>query len=399
MFRTLLILVVLMALAPPAGSAPVTPAAVTPAPQGPAPLSAPLPQLDTWRMPAGSAEGWTVGDHVRVTRAGKPVGEGVVLTAAPHACDVVFTRMSQKPQRGDMVEFVRHRTALPKDPPRSSVHMPGTSSVPAAGSGQSPTDWKPLGKVEGLLGDDWMERNTRYAHVYARKGDITYLREVVEMLDASYEVNLQFMGVAPRVPMTFYFFPLENPAHTQPRFQQRLRNRTRIAGVALSGLDVVCMNLGNWRTSSHHEPWEVEKTCRHEMNHIFAFGVRGTDRMRSWEWLAEALAHTIEDTVNPVSSRLTPEIIKTYMQGYRSRDTSWSSLIGDRNDDELEQYREYSKLLMSVIYFLQEKYGRDVISRIMVASRGRDIEDAFVQVTGKGSRDLEAEWKACYGIR
>jgi hypothetical protein len=54
---------------------------------------------------------------------------------------------------------------------------------------------------------------------------------------------------------------------------------------------------------------------------------------------------------------------------------------------------------MSTIYFLQDRYGQDVIRRIMLAcGRGRDLEDAFQEVTGKSSKALEAEWKSYYGI-
>jgi hypothetical protein len=367
-------------------------------PAAPASLASPLPAMDSWHMAAGTAEGWSAGDHVRVTRAGQAVADGVLLSVTPHGSDLVLTRIAVHPRTGDQVAFTRHRTPLPKDPPAASVPRPQSIS-PQVPLRRGITDWKRIGVIDGLIGDDWMERYTKYAHVYAREGDVKYLGEVVEMLDRSYEVNLDFMGISPRLPMTFYFFPLANPAHTQPKFASRLSGRTRFAGIALRGLDVVLMNLGNWRTSAHYEPWDLEETGRHEMNHLFAFMVEGEDRAHNWHWFAEALAHFIEDSAKPANARLSLAEIRTYMEGYHSKDASFQALIGDRDNDDLEQYRDYPKLLMSTIYFLQDRYGQDVIRRIMLAcGRGRDLEDAFQEVTGKSSKALEAEWKSYYGI-
>lgn len=364
----------------------------------PATLTGAASVLDTWTMNAGRAEGWTAGDRVRVSRAGKAVAEGVLMKVAAHGSEVVMSKTMMAPRRGDTVEFARHRPAPPPEQQANAARGSGAAAYAQSG-GQVPTDWQARGRVEGLLGDDWMERNTRCAHVFARKGDIQYVDAVVGGLDASVDVNRDFMGVMPRIPMGFYFFPLEGPAHAQPGFQTRLRNRTRFAGIALTGDHVVCINLGNWRTAHHYAPWEVEETCRHEMNHLFAATVRGTDRFGTWEWLYEALAHTIEDTVRPPSSQMTLDAIKAFMRGYRSPDASWKTLIGDRNDDSLENFRTYDKLLVSIIFFLKDRYGNDVVCRLMLAARGRDVEDAFVQVCGKGTQALQNEWKEYYGIK
>lgn len=346
-----------------------------------------------------------MGDHVRVMRDGGAVADGVLVKVSDRGATIVVTKQTRKPLAGDGVEFARRRSPLPKDPtppaygPRPS--QPSASGGSFDGTAGTPTEWKSVGTVQGLLGNDWMEKRTRYAQVYARKGDLGYLGEVVDMLDASYEVNRDFMGVTPlTMPMKFYFFPLAEPAHVQPMFQTRLANRTRAAGVALSGLDVVVVNLGNWRSGAHHEPWEVEKICRHEMNHLFMFRVRGLDRAGTWHWFGEAMAHTIEDTVMPAASQLTLSALKTYMRGLSANEAGWRALIGDRDNDQLEQYRDYRQLLMSVVFYLRDKYGADAVRRLMVsAGQGRDIDDAFVEVTGKGVRDLEPDWRAYYGIR
>ena len=392
------------ALSSPAPSASPHPSPAPP-PAGAASLTRPTSAVDTWTMSAGTAAGWAVGDHVRLARGGSAVADGVVIEVSAHSATLVLTKQARRPQVGDGVEFVRRRSPLPKDVPVSSVGphpaMGGGVTVTAGGTAGTPTEWKELGTVPGLLGKDWQEKHTRYAQVYARKDDLRYLGEVVDMLDVSFEVNRDFMGVTPRtVPMRFYFFSLAEPAHMQPMFKDRLASRTRVMGVALYPSEDVVVNLGNWRTGAHFEPWEVEKVCRHEMNHLFMFRVRGSDRTGTWHWLGEALAHTIEDTVMPASSQLTLSELKTYMRGMSARDAGWQALIGDRDNDQLEQYRDYRQVLMSVVFYLRDKYGADAVRRLVVAAgQGRDIDDAFVEVTGKNVRDLEVDWRAYYGIR
>lgn len=344
-----------------------------------------------------------MGDHVTVSRGDVAVAEGVLFRVDAHSSALVLTRQSQTARAGDTVTFRRHRTPPPKLETPASVPRPATGGPSSASdetSGAAPTAWRDIGTVSGLNGADWMEKRTRCAVVLARKGDLQYLGEVVDMLDPSFDINRDFMGVTPKGPMRFIFFSLDAPAHAQPGYATRLAARTRAAGVALSPENVVVVNLGNWRTGTHSEPWEVEKVCRHEMNHLFMFRVRGADRGNTWHWFAEALAHFIEDTVNPPSVRLTAAQIKAYMQGYPARDAGWQGLIGDRDNDALEQYRDYRKMLMSVIFFLQDRYGADVVRRLMLSvGQGRDIEDAFLTVTGKGAADLEAEWRVYYAIR
>lgn len=382
-----------------------SPGSATPPPAAPARLTRALDGIDTWGMSAGSRDGWAVGDHVRVTRDGQAVADGVLIKVYDRAATLLMMKQTRKAQAGDGVAFARRRSPLPKDPaspaygPRPS--QPLTSGATGDRTGGAPTEWTWVGAIQGLLGSDWMEKRTRYAQVYARKGDLGYLGEVVDMLDPSYEVNRDFMGVTPlTTPMKFYFFPLAEPAHVQPMFQTRLASFTRAAGVALSGLDVVVVNLGNWRTGEHNAPWKVEKICRHEMNHLFMFRVRGLDRAGTWHWFGEALAHTIEDTVMPASAQLTLSELKTYMGGLSANEAGWRALIGDRDNDQLENYRDYRRLLMSVVFYLRDKFGVDVVRRLVVsAGQGRDIEDAFIEVTGKGTRDLEVDWRAYYGIR
>lgn len=390
--------------APPAPSASPSPSA-SPGPAVSARLTKALAAVDTWAMSAGGRGGWAVGDHVRIMRGGEAVAEGVLLKASDRDASLVVTKQTRKPQVGDEVAFTRRRTPLPKEPaPSPHGPRPGpasTSSGSLDGMVGTPSAWKPVGAVQGLLGADWMEKRTRYTQVYARKGDLGYLGEVVDMLDASYEINQTFMGVTPlKVPVKIYFFSLAEPAHVQPLFTARLANRTRAAGVALGGTEIVVMNLGNWRTGEHSEPWDVEKVCRHEMNHLFMFRVRGADRVGTWHWFGEALAHTIEDTVLPPSVQITLASLKSYLSGLSAREAGWQAMINDRDNDQLEQYRDYTRLLVSVVFYLRDKYGADVVRRLMLsAGQGHDIEDAFIEVTGKGVRDLEADWRAYYGIR
>lgn len=200
--------------------------------------------------------------------------------------------------------------------------------------------------------------------------------------------------------MRFYFFSLDEPAYVQPGFKARLAARTRAAGVAMSGTNQVVVNLGSRRAGVHYEPWKVAEICRHEMNHLFMYAVLGADREDNWHWFGEAMAHSIEDTVNTDSARLTLGSMRSYLQGYALADTSWRTLIGDRDNNDLEQYRDYRRLLVSIVFFLQEKCGDDVVARLMRAvEQGSDIEDAFVSVCGKGSRVLEKEWKTFYQMR
>ncbi|MBI3925318.1 MAG: hypothetical protein HY319_07255 [Armatimonadetes bacterium] len=262
-----------------------------------------------------------------------------------------------------------------------------------------PAGWKQVGAVEGLLGDQWCEKQTRYCKAWAQQGDLDYVDPIVKNLDASFLENQRFMGFAARGPLEFYFFPITDPAHTHKKFAARLGQSTRAAGVALSGTQTCVVNLGSQRHAELYAPWEVESTCRHEMNHLFAFQIRGADRMNSWGWLYEALAERVEDTVRPASTRLNLDSMKEFMKGYTAKDASWRALVGERNRDDLEQYRDYEKLLSSIVFFMEGKYGQGAVAKLMNASRTKDLEDAFVTAFGKGTVALEQEWKAFYGIR
>jgi hypothetical protein len=388
--------------ATPAGAVKATDAATPP--PAPTTLVGPTAEIDTYRIASGKSAGYDTGDHVRIIRGGKIVAEGILMKVGPRSAEVtVVGRSSGAPRAGDIIEFVKRRDPPPKDVPvMSTWHGPSPLANNNANNNSGtflPSDWKELGSVKGLIGDDWMTRNTRTCTVYVRKTDKPYVDEVVNGLDESYDVNRAYMGLEPPLPMTFIFCPLANPAHTQPRFAVRLAQRTRIAGIAMPDINTVCVNLGNWRAGSHYEPWEVAKTCRHEMNHLFAYTVKGADREGTWHFFFEALAHTIEDTARPASARLDLPLMKEYMAGYKDKDASWASLIQDRDNDELEQYRDYDRLLISIIFYLRDKYGSDAVAHIMQAARGHDIEDALTAVTGKGVKALEVEWKQYYGIK
>ncbi|MBM3463456.1 MAG: hypothetical protein FJX76_15255 [Armatimonadetes bacterium] len=363
---------------------------------GPAALGKPTGTIDTWTFSAGKADGYEVGDRVRFLRGEKVLGEGMVVTVGPATSTALLVgKSSGTPKAGDRVEFLRHRKPLPAYNPTTS---PGASAAGAPG-GFSSTDWSDVGKIEGMLGDDWMTRNTRTCTVYARKADLKYVKEVVDGLDASAEYNASLMGLSAPTPMTFYFCSLENPAHTHPKFANRLRARTRFAGIALSGLNTTLVNLGDWRSQRHYQPWSVEETCRHEMNHLFAFQVLGTDREKIWGWLYEALAHYAEESIKPAASRLDLAAVKSYMKGYSAKDASFVVLVNERNSDEQEQYRDYDKLLTSIVFFIREKYGSDAVSRLMRGARGKDAADAMQDAFGKSSAGVEADWKAFYGIQ
>ncbi len=399
-----LLLIATALLAAPAAAADPTPApsgSPAPAPDpAPAAIARPSAQLDTYVISVGKDAGWDLGDRVRILRQGKPLGEAIVVTVTRSSASVLLSGSpTVRPQAGDTVQFVRRRKPIPKfAAPTAAAYRPSTTSSTGA-SGFGPTDWKDVGKVEGLLGEDWMTRNTGTCRVWARKGDLSIVKSIVEGLDASYEVNAAFMGVQPRVPMDFYFFPMENPAHTQPKFAQQLTQRTRFAGIALSHINTALMNLGNARFSRLYEPWIVEETCRHEMNHLFAFSVRGSDRLNAWGWMKEALAEYIENTVKPASSRIDLPAMQSFMQGYRAADANFAALLAERDADDQEQYRDYEKLLASIVFFMREKYGSDCIARLMKASQGKDMGDALVEVCGKDAKGVEADWKAFYGVK
>lgn len=265
-----------------------------------------------------------------------------------------------------------------------------------------PSGWKKVGKVSGLNGEDWYEKRSANTVSIAREGELAYVDEVVKGLEASFQVNRAYMGFAPpKLPLVFFFFPMAEPAHTQPMFAARLRNSSRAMGVALGGTEVCVINTGDQRQGQPYAPWEVQETARHEMNHLFAFQLKGTDRLNSWGWLYEALAECIENTVKPPSTRMNVASLRQFLKGYRAVDANWTALINERNSsaNDTEAYRDYEKLLTSIILFLQEKYGKDTIARLMANVRGKDLEEAFVATYGKGSAGLEEEWKAFYGIK
>lgn len=264
---------------------------------------------------------------------------------------------------------------------------------------RTPQGWKEVGQVQGLTGDGWYYKKTRYCEAWAKFEDLNYIEQVVTGLDASYQANHRYMGFTPPGPLQFYFCPMTEPGHTQPKFRSRLARHTRAAGVALGGTRMCVVNLGSQRHAEPYAPWEIEATCRHEMNHLFAFTIQGSDRHNSWGWLFEALAERIENTVLPPGASLDLAGMKTYMRGYSAQDASWAALVSERNNDQLEQYRDYEKLLASIIFFMEGKYGTNAVAKLMKASRGKDLEEGLVGAFGKGSKELEQEWKTFYGIR
>ena len=263
-----------------------------------------------------------------------------------------------------------------------------------------PRGWDKVGKVEGLLSEDWWTKKTGNTISFAREVDLPYVNEVVDGLEQSYSANRAFLGITPpQLPLEFYFCSMDQDASHQPKFHRWLGRANRFSGVALNGTKMCCVNLGNSRASRPYAPWEMAETARHEMNHLFAFQLGGRDRKNSWGWLYEALAHTIENTSKSSSAQLNPALIKSFMKGYRAVDASWAVLIRERDNQEQEQYRDYDKLLVSIIYFLQDSYGQNCIAKLMSNCRGKDLEDALVQTFGKGAAELETAWKNYYGIR
>lgn len=273
---------------------------------------------------------------------------------------------------------------------------PGSDTQASSATEQTPTGWVHVGEVEGLLGNDWQVRDTKYCKAYARKGDLRYLEEVVGNLDRSYLINSRFMGFGAKLPLTFYFFSLSDPGHTQPKFRAAVGGMTKFAGMAI-GPNTCLVNLGNWRSSSHFDPWYVSQVANHELNHMFLFqaGFRATG---DWEWFAEALAESIESQILPPSRHQDVNTMKSFLRGYRSNE-SWMQLVRERDDNNVESYRSFGDLLASIVFFMQAKYGSDAIPRVLKAGKGRTLEQAFMAVFGCDIADLQDEWRAFYGIR
>lgn len=259
-----------------------------------------------------------------------------------------------------------------------------------------PKGWTKVGAVEGLLGDDWYTYKTRYTLSYAAGPDLQYVQPVVKGLDASYDVNATFMGFRASGPLEFYFFPMTEPAHTHPRWRSRLGNASKFAGLALSGTNVCLVNLGSQKNATPYTTWEVEATARHEMNHLFAFQRIHTG---GWSWFLEAIAENIEQTVLPPQSQMGVDEYRAFLRGYSSRDASWAALTAERNNDDVDSYRQFGEILSSIVSFLREAYGQDSVAKILKAAPGKTPDEAMQAVLGKDTRTLEAEWKKFYGIR
>lgn len=275
---------------------------------------------------------------------------------------------------------------------------PTSPSLVAYGE-KAPRGWEKKGKLEGLLGDDWWMKKTAHTVSYGRLKDLAYVDAQAEGLEASYSANQELLGMTPpSLPLEFYFCSMDEPNSSQPKFTPWMRGASRFAGFACSGTRMCAVNLGDARHAQPYAPWEVAKTARHEMNHLFAFQVKGPDRNGSWRWLYEALAHTVEQTVMPSSSQMTVAEMKTFLRGYKAVDASWTVLVKERDAQDQEQYRDYRKLLMSIVFFMQEKYGRNSIATLMKNCRSGDLEEALVKTFGLGSKGLEDAWKAFYGI-
>jgi hypothetical protein len=260
---------------------------------------------------------------------------------------------------------------------------------------RTPQGWTKVGQVQGLMGDDWYTRKTNHCLAYVSGIDLDYVVPIVESLDTSYDVNARFMGFSARGPLEFYFFPMTEPGHTHPKFSSRLRGYTKFAGLALSGTNICLVNLGSQKDARPFTPWEVEATARHEMNHLFAFQ---KIRQGGWSWFLEAIAENIEQTALPSSARMGVNDYKTYLKGFQS-EQSWVQLVNERNNDNVDGYRDFGKLLSSVISFLSAKYGDDAVARVLAAAPGKTVDQALQQVFNKDAQALEKEWKQFYGIR
>ncbi len=255
-----------------------------------------------------------------------------------------------------------------------------------------------MGSQQGLEGDDWLVRDTRYCRVWARKGDRAYVEEFLADLDRAYALNVAFMGGQAAVPINFYCFPMASPAHRQPRFAATVAGRTRFAGLAV-GRDLCLINLGDWRDSLHFEPWDVAQTACHELNHMFFNNVSFRDPSGHRTWLAEALATAVQDRLMPAGRRRTLESVRLALKGYRSVDPDWRFLVKERDNEDLEQYRTYDTLLASVVYFFEARFGHDAVARLLRSARGGSLDEAFVATFGRDVPALHEEWKAFYGIR
>ena len=189
---------------------------------------------------------------------------------------------------------------------------------------------------------------------------------------------------------------MTEPAHTQPKFSRRLGNHSKFAGVALRGTKICLVNLGNQRRARPYRPWEIESTARHEMNHLFANQRVGS---RGWSWFLEAIAENIEQTVLPASSQMNVGEYRRYLKGYHSTDASWAALTAERNNNDVDSYRDYGDLLSSVVSFMRAKYGEDAVAKVLRAAPGRTVDESLKHVFDKDVKQLEAEWKQFYGIR
>ena len=256
--------------------------------------------------------------------------------------------------------------------------------------------WKKLGSVKGLLGDDWYSKTLRTAQVYATGEDLPYLVDVVKGLDASYEANARFMGFRARGKLKFYFFPMTKPAHRHPKWRSRIGGMSKFAGLAMSGTDTCLVNMGNQQQASPYAPVEIEATVRHEMNHLFAYQriQRG-----EWSWFLEAIAENIEQTVLPKRAQMGAQDYRRYLKGYTSKDASWAALTAERNNNNVESYRDFGKILSSIVAFMTDKYGSQAVAKIMKVAPGRTPEQAIKKALGKSIPELEKEWKKYYGIR
>lgn len=269
-------------------------------------------------------------------------------------------------------------------------------SVPATARRKAPKGWTKVDTIEGLVGEGWYTKKTRTCMAYAQEGDLKYVEPVVKGLDASFEANARFMGFRASGPLHFYFFPMTEPANVQPKFSNRVGRLSKFAGLALSGTDICLINMGNQQRAEAYATWEIEATARHEMNHLFAFQ---RVQRRGWSWFLEAIAENIEQTVLPRSSQMGVPEYKKYLRGYQSQDASWAALTSERNNNDVESYRDFGKLLSSVVSFFRAKYGQDAVAKILKAAPGRTVDEALKVALGKDAAALEVEWKAFYGIR
>jgi len=213
---------------------------------------------------------------------------------------------------------------------------------------------------------------TKYFKLYFVKKDAELALKAAKDVDAVYEKHVDWYQHQLVTPYEIYFLP-------DKRTIYRMTGETRDMG------GFVTSKRGTFFIASQHYNLHI---IAHELSHVF---LRKKVRERKVPiWFNEGLAEYLS----------TPKADSEYVRNFVFKKVgsfdelfTWREM--ERNIMLKDSRKTYSEAL-SIILFLNEKYGREKLKEVLNLYADSNYHQSFVaamnQVYGKSKNDLEGEW-------